>query len=120
MLGDAMLYGCGAGKLPTASAVVGDIVEAAKNLSRSMMSTWTTEKLELEEKAETKKKFFVRINGTPSTLQTRVEEVFGAVEVVALDDENNEFGFVTDVMSEGDYEKCAAAFPEICHMLRVE
>ena len=31
MLGDSMFYGSGAGKLPTASAVVGDIVEAAKN-----------------------------------------------------------------------------------------
>ena len=30
MLGDAMFYGSGAGKLPTASAVVGDIVDAAK------------------------------------------------------------------------------------------
>lgn len=32
MLGDAMFYGSGAGKLPTASAVVGDIVDAAKHL----------------------------------------------------------------------------------------
>ena len=50
MLGDSMFYGSGAGKLPTASAVVGDIVEAAKNPNRSMMATWTSEKLELEEK----------------------------------------------------------------------
>ena len=120
MLGDSMFYGSGAGKLPTASAVVGDIVEAAKNLNRSMMSTWTSEKLELEEKAETKKKFFVRINGTTDALQTKLEEVFGAVEVVVLDGEDNEFGFVTDVMSEGNYDKCAAAFSEICHMIRVE
>ena len=32
MLGDAMFYGSGAGKLPTASAVVGDIVDAARHL----------------------------------------------------------------------------------------
>jgi len=30
VLGDAMFYGSGAGKLPTASAVVGDIVEIVR------------------------------------------------------------------------------------------
>ncbi|MBQ8802248.1 MAG: homoserine dehydrogenase [Tyzzerella sp.] len=120
MLGDSMFYGSGAGKLPTASAVVGDIVEAAKNPNRSMMSTWTTEKLELEEKSETKKKFFVRVNGTAAALKDKLQEVFGAIEVVTLEGEENEFGFVTEVMSEGCYEKCAAQFPEICHMIRVE
>lgn len=32
MLGTSMFYGSGAGKLPTASAVVADIIEEAKNL----------------------------------------------------------------------------------------
>ena len=120
MLGDSMFYGSGAGKLPTASAVVGDVVEAAKNPERSMMSTWTAEKLELEDKADTKKRFFVRVNGTIAELNVKVEDVFGKVEVVSLEDEINEFGFVTEVMSEGCYEACAAKMPEICHMIRVE
>ena len=120
MLGDSMFYGSGAGKLPTASAVVGDIVEAAKNPNRSMMSTWDSEKLQLEEKSQTKKQFFVRINGTVAALKEELEAVFGAIEVVALDGEENEFGFVTEVMSEGDYENCASKFPQICHMIRVE
>ena len=47
MLGDAMFYGSGAGKLPTASAVVADVVEAAKNPSISMMGAWSEEKEEL-------------------------------------------------------------------------
>ena len=34
VLGDAMFYGSGAGKLPTASAVVADVVDAAKHLNR--------------------------------------------------------------------------------------
>lgn len=33
-IGDVMFYGRGAGKLPTASAVVGDIMDAAKHLDR--------------------------------------------------------------------------------------
>ena len=31
MLGTSMYYGSGAGKLPTASAVVADLIEAAQN-----------------------------------------------------------------------------------------
>ncbi len=120
MLGDSMFYGSGAGKLPTASAVVGDIVEAAKNLDRSMMSTWDSEKLELEEKAETKKKFFVRMQGDAETLAEQVVNTFGPVELVQVEELEGEFGFVTAVMSEGTYEECAAQFPQIIHMIRVE
>ncbi len=32
MLGDAMFYGSGAGKLPTASAVVADVVDARQSI----------------------------------------------------------------------------------------
>ena len=120
MLGDSMFYGSGAGKLPTASAVVGDIVEAAKNPNRSMMATWDAEKLALEEKADTVKKFFVRIKGTEDSLKAELENVFGAIRVIKLADVENEFGFVTEVMSEGAYEAAANKFPQICHMIRVE
>ena len=120
MLGDSMFYGSGAGKLPTASAVVGDIVEAAKNLNRSMMAAWTSEKLELEDKADTVKQFFVRVKGSEAELKGKLEAAFGAIEVVKLEDKNDEFGFVTEMMSEGEYEQLAAGFPQICHMLRVK
>ena len=40
MLGDAMFYGSGAGKLPTASAVVADVVDEAKHLHRNIMTMW--------------------------------------------------------------------------------
>lgn len=118
MLGDSMFYGSGAGKLPTASAVVGDIVEAAKNPNRSMMATWAAEKLALEEKADTVKKFFVRVKGDEESLKAELENVFGAIQVVEVVE--GEFGFVTEVMSEGAYEAAAKGFPQICHMIRVE
>lgn len=124
MLGDSMFYGSGAGKLPTASAVVGDIVEAAKNPNRSMMSTWDAEKLELEAIADTKKKFFVRVKGfeelKSGELQSELEKVFGEIQIVKLADMEDEFGFMTGVMSEGEYVACAGKFPQICHMIRVE
>lgn len=120
MLGDSMFYGSGAGKLPTASAVVGDIVDAAKNPDRSVMATWDEEKLELEDKADTIKKYFVRIKGAVADLKAQLEAAFGPITVVTLGDKNDEFGFVTEEMSEGAYEAQAAKFPQICQMIRVK
>ena len=120
MLGDSMFYGSGAGKLPTASAVVGDIVDAAKNPNRSVMATWDEEKLELEDKADTIKKYFVRIKGAVADLKAQLESAFGPITVVTLGDNNDEFGFVTEEMSEGAYEAQAARFPQICQMIRVK
>ena len=118
MLGDSMFYGSGAGKLPTASAVVGDIVEAAKNPNRSMMATWDAEKLALEEKKDILKKFFVRVKGSEEALKADLENAFGTIQVVNVVE--GEFGFVTEVMSEGAYEAAASKFPQICRMIRVE
>ncbi len=39
-VGDVMLYGSGAGKLPTASAVVGDIVDIARGVSENRRIDW--------------------------------------------------------------------------------
>jgi len=41
MLDDALFYGRGAGKLPTASAVVADIVDIAKNKNEKFIAPWT-------------------------------------------------------------------------------
>lgn len=119
MLGESMFYGSGAGKLPTASAVVGDVVEAAKNPNRSMMAAWDSEKLVLEEKADMKKKFFVRVKGTGDALKVELARVFGNIQIIKLAD-IDELGFVTEVMTEGQYETCAKNFPQICQMIRVE
>ncbi len=118
MLGDSMFYGSGAGKLPTASAVVGDIVEAAKNPARSMMATWDAKNLELVEKADTTKRFFVRFKGVEAEWKEELQEAFGTIETWTLID--SEFAFVTEVMSEGQYEEIAKKFPQICQMIRVK
>lgn len=119
MLGDAMFYGSGAGKLPTASAVVGDVVDAAKHLHRNIMTMWDSDKLELEPISETKKRFFVRIEGQPEALKAHLESEFGSIEIVCVDGIEDEFGFVTAEISEGKYERCAAEFPGIRHRIRI-
>ena len=39
-IGDAMFYGRGAGKLPTASAVMADVIDLAKDLKRDHRNAW--------------------------------------------------------------------------------
>ena len=42
-----MFYGKGAGKLPTASAVVADVVDAVKHQGTNIMTIWEQDKVEL-------------------------------------------------------------------------
>ena len=56
-----MFYGSGAGKLPTASAVVADVVDEARHLNRSIMAFWSSKKLELTDISNSSRKFFVRV-----------------------------------------------------------
>ena len=46
MLGDSMYYGRGAGKLPTASAVVSDVVDCARHQGKTIMCFWDEEKVD--------------------------------------------------------------------------
>ena len=120
MLGDAMFYGSGAGKLPTASAVVADVVDEAKHLHRNIMTMWKTEKLELLPIEDTEKRFFVRISGDEKMRREETEAAFGAVTFVRAEGLENEFGIITEVMTEGAYRKIAEKFEGILHMIRVE
>ncbi|HJF93298.1 MAG TPA: homoserine dehydrogenase [Lachnoclostridium phocaeense] len=121
MLGDAMFYGSGAGKLPTASAVVGDIVEEARNLARNLGVMWSSEKLALEDRRDVERRFFVRMKGSREVLQDRVASVFGMVQFVQAEGVSGEFGFVTEKMPEGSYEEKAEQFGgQILGMIRVE
>ena len=120
VLGDAMFYGSGAGKLPTASAVVADVVDEAKHLHRNIMTMWDEEKLTLLPIEDTCKRFFVRMKGNAEERKQEIEAAFGQVRVVRVPELNDEFGFVTSVMSEREYQTNAEKFADIIHMIRVE
>ena len=121
VLGDAMFYGSGAGKLPTASAVVADVVDAAKHLNRNIMTMWKQEKLHLEDKADSKRRFFIRMKGDAQEMLPSLQDSFGDIEIIRADGLEGEFGFTTPVMMEGDYDTRANIYKEqILHMIRIE
>ena len=101
MLGDTMFYGKGAGKLPTASAVVSDVVDEAKHMGKNIMTIWEEEKIELGNILERKCKFFARVKSSKAD----VENTFGTVTYVEIPDVTDEVAFVTDVISEGDFQE---------------
>ncbi|WP_230398360.1 homoserine dehydrogenase [Novisyntrophococcus fermenticellae] len=119
MLGDAMFYGRGAGKLPTASAVVADVVEAAKNLNKTVMGEgWNPEKLELLPLDEVSSRFFVRIRGNASSVLPAVEHAFGEVDPISIPSMDGEFGFITGEMTEAEYREKSVKLEGIISMIR--
>ena len=112
MLGDGMFYGSGAGSLPTASAVVGDIVEMARHVDENIPLEWKSEKKELADSSVVKSAFFVRTKSDKDA----VKSAFGNVEFVegVVD---GEIGFTTEVMTEAEYESKASTL-DVVKMIR--
>lgn len=73
MLGDSMYYGSGAGSLPTASAVVGDLVEEARHVNKHVDFTWEPEKITLLDPEEQSFRYYVR-KGTECRITDMMKE----------------------------------------------
>mgnify|MGYP004519004709 FL=1 len=113
VLGDAMFYGSGAGKLPTASAVVADVVDMVKHQHTNIYIDWSQEKLEIVDYKDSVNAFFVRT----ASDKAAVEAAFGNVEYVE-NVEAGEIGFVTGEMTEADFEEKSAKI-EVLNRIRL-
>lgn len=100
MLGDSMYYGRGAGKLPTASAVVSDVIDCARHLGKVIMCFWDDEEAELVSIEETSRKFFVRLANAG---EEKARELFGDINPVRVEWLEDEFAFLTPEMKEKDF-----------------
>ena len=101
-LGDVMFYGKGAGKLPTASAVVSDVVDEVKHMGTHIMTIWQPQKLHLVEYTLYKSRFFVRAkNGT----EDKARALFGDIAICHAEGVDGEYGFETEPMTVGDFEE---------------
>lgn len=117
MLGDSMYYGRGAGKLPTASAVVGDVIECARNQGRFLPCFWDGEEAALADISELKRSFFVRALASE---KAALEESFPGGAVVALEG-REDIGYVTLPVKEKEFaEKYAALGDRVLGRIRIE
>ena len=113
-LGDAMFYGSGAGSLPTASAVAGDVISAARHLSRTMASDWTGETMPLLGVDDVRHSFFARFAGD----EDAAKSAFGNVTIVS-GVADGEIGVVTEEMAEKDFVRACEASGAVIKTLRL-
>ena len=102
MLGKSMLYGSGAGKLPTASAVVADIIAITKNKDKNIPFGWVNKKQAVADMSETSHKYFVRFKGKDTQFINKCKETFKDAKEVYLDGKD-EFALVTGLIKEKDF-----------------
>lgn len=101
MLGDSMFYGRGAGKLPTASAVVADVVDCARHIGETLMCFWDAEEAALMSIDDVERKFFFRAKAGNGE---RLKKLFGEeLQEISLSGVTEETGYVTGVMKEKEF-----------------
>lgn len=101
--GDVVFYGKGAGKLPTASAVVSDIVSAVKHTKTSRSLDWADSEQSFIRPFEqfTCGNYIRLLAKNPEETKAAVKNIFGNVEYLTSKKKaENELAFVTGVMTE--------------------
>ncbi len=103
VIDEVMFYGKGAGKFPTASAVIADIVDAMKHLNDHIPHIWSTEKFEIMTIDNIPVRKLIRVayneNAKKSVLDS-VKRIFGNVKTVELENISGEFALITDELTE--------------------
>ena len=100
MLGDSMYYGRGAGKLPTASAVVSDVIDCARHQGKVIMCFWDKEEVKLVDTGESVRSFFIRAK---AGAEGAVEAAFPGGRELHLADRKEDFGYFTQPMKESEF-----------------
>ena len=118
MLGEAMFYGKGAGKLPTASAVVADIIDIVAHLGTAVRSpkfAVATDADYADFNAYACRRCFAFKNAADA--DKAIASVFGAVQTMTVADR---IAFISDALTEAEVtEKAAATGLQLVSAIRV-
>ena len=115
-IGDAMFYGRGAGKLPTASAVVADVIDIAKDLKRDFHNQWGPGAEDLVVSSDIlASRWYVRVKATLG----QARALFGELQPLARGGAPaGEIAFLTAGMTEPEVREKLAGL-EVGTLLRV-
>ncbi len=110
---EVMFYGKGAGKFPTASAVISDIIDGVKNRGKNIMKPWdsTYESIISINELNASKLIGVYFNDL-NHAKEKINNIFGDVNFIYDEEEPNELAFLTvneklkDVDKKIDLLKC--------------
>lgn len=114
-VGDVMFYGAGAGKLPTASAVVADVVDAVKHAERSKKIMWVKPDADIMAQRDSEKfAYFIRTTDSAEN----VRNIFGKCEFVdnIVDGES---AFVTEPLTQSEAEEKTGRLTDIISRIKV-
>ncbi|MBQ7386396.1 MAG: homoserine dehydrogenase [Ruminococcus sp.] len=112
--GDVVFYGKGAGKLPTASAVVADVIDCALHLKRRKLIFWADcKENNLLPKDESKSALYIRVNtADKEDAYNKLTEALGDLQVLTRENEpENETAFATK--AEVKYGEAIKAINEV-------
>ncbi len=103
--GDVVFYGKGAGKLPTASAVVADVVDCCKHLKARRFLFWADgDGSNIISYKDSVSAMYLRLSGDDA--EAKAQKAFGDITVANGD---GEIAVLTGEMAYGEFEnKCAA------------
>lgn len=110
--GDVVFYGKGAGKLPTASAVVADIVDSIKHLkSRKYLSWADSDNSSVLPYQESVRAMYIRgVADDKNAAYDKAKALFGEIHILTKDNAPaNELAFITEPMTLSDFEAKKAA-----------
>lgn len=113
-VGNLMFYGAGAGKLPTASAVVADVVDCVRHRERPKKIGW--DKAEgniMASKDDVEFAYFIRTEDS----EDAVKAAFGDVKFISSN--NNERVFITQKLSGTQMDKALSELSSIKTSIRV-
>lgn len=127
-IGDAMFYGRGAGKLPTASAVVADVIDIARH-NESTRNVWARRETDnLVPFAESETRCFIRVSvKNKSEAGREIKNIFGNAEYICpgIKGLEDELAFCTMKATESslaeriDELKKSASVKEVVNVIRI-
>jgi len=106
--GDVVFYGKGAGKFPTASAVVADVIDCVKHFKARKYLFWgegSPEYVENFGEYKSAKYVHIKTSDTVATEKCIAEEFSGTERLARRNEEPGEIGFVTPVLKEKVFRK---------------
>lgn len=102
MLGEAMFYGKGAGKLATASAVVSDVIDCARHKEKEIACFWDQEDAVIEDAGKSVSAFYVRAK---KGAEEALEAVFPGGKVLTIPERTEDFAYFTEPMAKNAFDK---------------
>ena len=103
--GEVVFYGKGAGKLPTASAVVADVIDCGNHLNKRRLIDWKDELPgSIADYREIKNEYYIRLHVTDSFSElSEIKSVFGNIHLLARSGAGtHELAFVTEEFTENE------------------